>query len=78
MVEAGHIRTCGIYQRLFTQLDTSSALPRRETEKFSKQQKNKLGILAQRCEGPNFVQITILTLPQENKVLFPCGNTYTV
>lgn len=66
-----HISTCGICRRLLTQLDTSSALPRHETEKFSKQQKNKSGILAPRCRAPNFVQITILTLAQGNKVLSP-------
>lgn len=51
------MRLCkyGICQRLFTQLDTSSALTRHETEKFSMQQKNKPGILALRCQGPNFV-----------------------
>lgn len=60
--EALYIRaTRGIFQRLFTQLGTSSDLPRRETEKFSKQQKNKPGILAPRCQALDFVQITILT-----------------
>lgn len=49
-----------VWMRLLTQLDTSSALPRCETEKFSRQQKNKYGILAPRCRAPNFVQMTIL------------------
>lgn len=52
----------GICQRLFTQLDSSPALPPRETETFSKHQKNKPGILAPRRRPPNSVQITILTL----------------
>lgn len=51
----------GICQRLFTQLNSSPASPPQEAATFSKQQKNKPGILAPRSEPPNFVQITIST-----------------